>query len=1510
MNLSQSYGTIGGPITWTGVQTFSSGAFVSGGELVLQNTIALEMNNSAGSIVGGSVGSLFLKFSDNNTYLDSYDPGSEFIFRGNAYAQLMVIGSNGAVTAASFNGMSGLANPTGTIGLTTVNGVASTAMRSDAAPALSQAITPTWTGVHNFSTNLNLTGTEGNQLGWQIGGSGQQWHMNLNSGGLLYIQDVTHSRFPFQVAGSAANASIYIGTIGVGITTTTPNALLSLGNAITTIKIAAYDDGVSYYGMGVNSGQLTFGAGLSTVSGTAQMVLNFNGTFGVKSQIVVGNLAQLFTPSTAIFTAHSGTNQNLNISAPRNLASGVSLWSVNDADNTYQPLEIAGSQINLTSGNVGIGAAATPDTLLTVNANTVATSVAPPAGTILHIVGSASNPNARIQVDNFGAAGSPILLMRATGGSIGSMSAVTSGQNLFQMQGQGWDGSIYGVGSLINGYAQENWSGTAHGSYLSFITVLPTTTTFAEQMRIWGSGNVQIGSPYTSDLNFIGLTVSGKASIGAALAPDAILTVNANSSAAVAPSAGTNLHVVGGTGASQMFLDAYGGQAIYAARRAQGSLASPSAMQANQNLCSFAGLGYGATGYSSGARAFIALLSAQNWTDTAQATQINFSTTALNSTTLATAMSIFPSGDVGIGTTTDTNGRLIVTGASQAPSNAGGGFGSVAFTTGSGLTTDNQLIFGVYDGGPSSWIQAVKSGTSWNQLDLNPNSGNVSISENAPTGGGLLIGTPSAPAGTSILASQNLTSGSALVASFITSQWRFVAADGVIPRMIVEGYNAIPAFAFAYAGGSGASPSAPGAGQQLCNFNATGFNGTAFTGGAGGMQVYADAAWSPTSNGTHLDLFTTANGSTYPSHRSVLRVQASGGISVSAGGTFYDAGAGGIVSNGLISCLYNIGATTTNLITTIGSAGAGFGHAVAWNFSSGYGETAFFNNIDGGNTFDYIFYDYTNSAVTPLFYIANTGGFYTNSTLSPTALQGSTFIASTAGQAGTGLSIGSNADTWVAMAMTYNDSTLRVVPYGPYGNQLTPALNCGMFHGYYGAGAGSPLVQASTQVAHFVYGKQNAFNSGGTSIYGEGGCLWLNAWGGWNGTSLTFTRSVTLTNGSQVQTVPAAPTSNTYYVGMPVSGTGIPQGVTFTGQISGTALTVNGTSVTGGVIAVGQQIAGAGVSGSTFITAGSGSNWTVNISQTVSGTVTFTVFATVIIAVNGSTSITLNNRANLGTTQTLTFTAGVASATPGDTFLFVGQTFTHDPNGVGCLAETFETVGAVYIGSLSVPDFGFRIQCGLATNLNIGVPSGTTHVLGYIAEMDYYGQDQGGSNGGIAFLAAQGASGRDWGLFASATGFTMTTTGSIAQISDPTAKKNITKIENVREIIRGIHPVTFDWKDDFIKHSQDSPYKGSGKNWGFISHHHEGIGGVVDAFSDLGLDFSSHHHPIHEMRKTGPYLRTGKIGEHTGKTYTAFQHLALLPVVFRGVQQVWDDLDALKERVSVLEAQSALPTVH
>ena len=51
------------------------------------------------------------------------------------------------------------ANPTASVGLSAVNGSATTAMRSDATPPLSQAIVPTWTGLHTFTAKQTTTDT-------------------------------------------------------------------------------------------------------------------------------------------------------------------------------------------------------------------------------------------------------------------------------------------------------------------------------------------------------------------------------------------------------------------------------------------------------------------------------------------------------------------------------------------------------------------------------------------------------------------------------------------------------------------------------------------------------------------------------------------------------------------------------------------------------------------------------------------------------------------------------------------------------------------------------------------------------------------------------------------------------------------------------------------------------------------------------------------------------------------------------------------------------------------------------------------------------------------------------------------------------------------------------------------------------------------------------------------------------------------------------------------------------
>jgi hypothetical protein len=96
--------------------------------------------------------------SSNSTFLTSTDqsaalPNSRNLVAGtnitfdDAVANVRTIAATGA----------SLANPTASVGLTAVNGVASSAIRSDGAPALDQTIAPTMTGAWTYTNAVPIT---------------------------------------------------------------------------------------------------------------------------------------------------------------------------------------------------------------------------------------------------------------------------------------------------------------------------------------------------------------------------------------------------------------------------------------------------------------------------------------------------------------------------------------------------------------------------------------------------------------------------------------------------------------------------------------------------------------------------------------------------------------------------------------------------------------------------------------------------------------------------------------------------------------------------------------------------------------------------------------------------------------------------------------------------------------------------------------------------------------------------------------------------------------------------------------------------------------------------------------------------------------------------------------------------------------------------------------------------------------------------------------------------------
>jgi hypothetical protein len=192
------------------------------------------------------------------------------------------------------------------------------------------------------------------------------------------------------------------------------------------------------------------------------------------------------------------------------------------------------------------------------------------------------------------------------------------------------------------------------------------------QSLISGSGTQDRIAKWTDNSGTLGdsaiTETSGNVGIGTAT-PGSKLVVSANS-ATLPPATGVARFADADGVQTAVFADAFGTNPIFNVRRANGTAASPSALQANQIIGVIGASGYGASAYM-GTRARVAFVASENWTNTANGTYLTFNTTA-NGTAVGGGVErlrVDNAGRVGIGTPTP-NSMLDVAGDAHVSGNA------------------------------------------------------------------------------------------------------------------------------------------------------------------------------------------------------------------------------------------------------------------------------------------------------------------------------------------------------------------------------------------------------------------------------------------------------------------------------------------------------------------------------------------------------------------------------------------------------------------------------------------------------------------------------------------------------------------------------------------------------------------------------------------------------------------------------------------------------------------------
>ncbi len=297
--------------------------------------------NNGGNFAGGTM----LATDGTNVGIGSDSPGQKLDVTGTIRASSDIkVGANSVCQSTGTNcpgSLSGFANPTASIGLAAVNGSATTATRSDGAPALSQAISPTWTGNHIFAPASGDTAFSAGNVGIGTANPSKLLHVSGESLFGSASNFATSATGAMRVASN--NSANYIQILG----DFTKTFGLTYQYEPTANNFRIYSD---YYSGATEPG-LLFGTFTNRAN---QLLLANTGNIGIGTITPVSKL--VVTGGVSI-----GTNSNssfVNTSAPSggmlvegNVGVGTVTTSVAKL-NVFGDINIRGTAAGLTGGSL------------------------------------------------------------------------------------------------------------------------------------------------------------------------------------------------------------------------------------------------------------------------------------------------------------------------------------------------------------------------------------------------------------------------------------------------------------------------------------------------------------------------------------------------------------------------------------------------------------------------------------------------------------------------------------------------------------------------------------------------------------------------------------------------------------------------------------------------------------------------------------------------------------------------------------------------------------------------------------------------------------------------------------------------------------------------------------------------------------------------------------------------------------------------------------------------------